>query len=68
MEDKPPMQTNRLCPHCGKHVLRQTTLGDFFDITSPLQSRLPVDFDNDIHEVTEKIGMDSKARKYRGMI
>lgn len=68
MEHKPPVQSNRLCPHCGKHVLRQSTLGEFGDITTPSQSKLPIDFDEDIHEVTEKIGMGSKPRKYRGMI
>jgi len=49
------------CPYCGKHVLRQTTLSEFADLTPVTQQRLPL-------EMTERVGMKSKKRNYRGSI
>lgn len=55
---------NRVCVHCGKHVLRQTTLKDFADMAPPEQTRLfPVE-----HYPTQRVGMGSKTRRYRGGI
>jgi hypothetical protein len=49
------------CPYCGKHVLRQTTLSEFADLTPETQQRLPL-------EMTERVGMKSEKRNYRGSI
>ena len=68
MEHKPPHVHTNNCVFCGKHVLRQSTLDEFADITGLLQSKLPINFDEYEHEVTEKVGMGSKPRKYRGSI
>ena len=55
--------TKDVCPYCGKHVLRQSTLAEFADMTPPSQSRL-----TDFTETTERVGMDGRVRKYRGSI
>lgn len=60
MEHKPPHVHTNNCVFCGKHVLRQSTLDEFGDTLTPNQTRLPI--------TTEKVGMDSKPRKYRGSI
>ena len=52
-----------MCCICGGKKMRQTTLDEFMDITPVSQKRLPITF-----EMTERVGMKSKARKYRGMI
>jgi hypothetical protein len=66
MQDKPSTKpVVNACVHCGKHVLRQSKLSEFGDMTGPLQSKLPIDFDE---PMTESIGFNSKPRKYRGMI
>ena len=62
---KPPKQYVYCCV-CGGKKMRQTTLDEFMDITGPLQYKLPIDFDK--YEVTEKVGLDSNPRRYRGMI
>lgn len=60
MEHKPPHIHTNNCVFCGKHVLRQSTLDEFGDTLTPNQTRLPI--------TTEKVGMGSKPRKYRGSI
>tara|TARA_R100001509_G_scaffold42096_1_gene22678 strand:+ start:3224 stop:3448 length:225 start_codon:yes stop_codon:yes gene_type:complete len=56
-----PTQKPHICVHCGGHVLKQSSLTDFADITGDNQRRLPI-------EMTERVGMGSKPRKYRGSI
>ena len=52
-----------LCPHCGKHVLRQSKLSEFADITPRNQTRL-----TEFTGTTERVGMQGNLRKYRGSI
>lgn len=59
--DTEPVKVATPCPHCGKHILRQSTLSDFTDLTPEAQQRLPL-------EMTERVGMASEPRRYRGSI
>ena len=64
VEHKPePAPSKNTCPHCGKHVLRQSSLSEFADMTPENQTRL-----SDFGDMTERIGMASQPRKYRGSI
>lgn len=38
-----PTKAQNLCHHCGKHVLRQSTLSEFADLTPAAQQRLPLE-------------------------
>ena len=55
------------CPYCGKHVLRQTTLSEFADMTPEEQTRL---FPGEEYRTrtTQRVGMKSDKRIYRGSI
>lgn len=52
-----------VCSYCGKHVLRQSKLSEFADMTPENQTRL-----TDFSETTQRVGMRSQVRKYRGSI
>lgn len=53
--------TDNVCVHCGKHVLRQSTLSEYADVTPVAQQKLPL-------EMTESVGFGSTPRRYRGRI
>jgi len=52
----------RLC-QCGGIKTRQTTLHEFFDLTSDRQTRLP-----GYKPPQQRVGMHSRPRDYRGSL
>ena len=67
-KEETPIKQMHFCCNCGGKKMRQTTLDEFMDLTPKSQKKLPIDFDKDIEEVTERVGMGSNPRRYRGMI
>lgn len=55
-------QTYKACCECGKKMMRQTTLDEFFDITPREQEKL---FPLPVKALTETFGLEGKRRIYR---